>query len=356
MTARSPIHYPESRILAGWWKELAPLQPRSLWVGELLLHRVEALVDLQKSSIVDPLSLFVLKSLASTEVQQQEDVDKKLHIGLPLVSQILRRLQQEGLVLPDKPGLWRLSPLGRHALPEGKYAYSARERRVFNFVESEQPGRSPGYVNLHCPELDAVVPVPEEVRFDISVLKACVTAPPAWKEQHGFPVDVRELLIPCKEPTGPLCWQQIVVDRPVSLWAVLILTQSPAGGDRLIALQVQENGWVLRSKEPVFAKDGDWRDLLPELAHEPASEQWRESWRAFSQAFGLSVGEVNACTLERRRHLLRIAAPNSLIQRIRAVRNDLARGETWLLAGSGRLRMAARVDLVAVAGDRPRRS
>jgi len=355
MTARSPIQYPESRIIAGWWKELAPLQPRSLWMGELLLHRVEALVELQKTSIVDPLSLFVLKSLASTEVQQQEDIEKKLHVGLPLVSQILRRLQQEGLVLPDSPGFWRLSPLGRQALPEGRYVYSARERRVFSFLESEQPGSSPGYVSLLKPEFDAVLPVEEGVRFDIRVLEACVNAPPAWKKQHGFPEGVRELLITCKEPMGPLCWRQIAVDRPVSLWAVLILTQSPAGGDRLIALQVQENGWVLRGKEPVFAIDGDWRALLPELAREPTSEQWRESWRVFSQPFGLSAGEVNACALERRRHVLRIVAPNYLIQRFRPARNDPTRGETWLLAGSGRLRMAARVELVAAAGDRPLR-
>ena len=44
MRAAPPLVFPSSRVLAGWWRQLAPFSPQSLTVGHLLLHHVEALV------------------------------------------------------------------------------------------------------------------------------------------------------------------------------------------------------------------------------------------------------------------------------------------------------------------------
>lgn len=44
MTAVAPLTFPGTRALAGWWRLLAPRQPRAMWVAHLLLHRIEALV------------------------------------------------------------------------------------------------------------------------------------------------------------------------------------------------------------------------------------------------------------------------------------------------------------------------
>src|SRR5262249_35580821 len=46
MMVSSSLAYPGSRSLAGWWRQLAPLHPRAVWLAHLLLHRVEALVRL----------------------------------------------------------------------------------------------------------------------------------------------------------------------------------------------------------------------------------------------------------------------------------------------------------------------
>jgi hypothetical protein len=55
---------------------------------------------------------------------------------------------------------------------------------------------------------------------------------------------------------------------------------------------------------------------------------------------------VEACRLERVDHRLLVHAPPRLIERLRAARSDAMKQEAWLLAGVGRIRSAAQIDLV----------
>ena len=70
MTAVPPWTFPGSRTLAGWWRQLAPLQPRQLWVGHLLFHRVEALVGLNQMRRPDRFTRLVLDAIASRPGQE----------------------------------------------------------------------------------------------------------------------------------------------------------------------------------------------------------------------------------------------------------------------------------------------
>ena len=59
----------------------------------------------------------------------------------------------------------------------------------------------------------------------------------------------------------------------------------------------------------------------------------------------LPASDVAACQLERRDHRLLITAPARLVERLRAARSDVFKGESWVLAGQGRLRPAALLEL-----------
>jgi hypothetical protein len=347
MTAAPALAFPGGRTLAGWWKQLAAFRPRALWVGHLLLHRVEALVTVHKPVRVDALPLFVLRAAAAGA--SVEELDERLHLGRPLVRQVLHQLKSENLLNPDLAGCCSLTPLGRQALEQGHYPRTSRERRSFSFVQSERPGQAPQFLNLL--NHPGVVPwqAVESWRFDVGRLTACVRQPPAWKQRHGFPLDVEAVLTAdTPEAAGAIPpWQRVILDRPERLPAAVALAQTAGGEERLLGFAVQQEGWGLQTRDPVFSLNGDWPETFPDLAARPSADVWRQAWRGWAQPRNLPPAEVEECVLEGQDHRLRVAAPARLVDRLRAARSDVLKGEAWLLAGDGCMRLAAQIQLAA---------
>lgn len=354
MTAASLV-FPPGRALAGWWHRLAPLGPRAVWVGHLLLHHVEALVAVESLQPLDPFSQFVLKALTlqgpgpSAALHQLES---RLHLSRQAIHQALRRLQADGLAEPDAQRGWRPTELGRQGLDQGSYFYASQERRAFHFLE----GRPPHYLNLKTAACTTWQPAGEWV-FDPAILQACLSQPPAWKERHGFPAGVREVLglsdwgepLSANHHAVSASWQRVIVDRPERLAVVLLLVAGEKEGERLLGFAVRPETWELLA-EPALCLNTDWQTVVPDLTEEPPLAAWEQVWRAWCQPRGLPAAEVEACSLKREGCRLRVAAPHRLVQRLRAERSDVLKGEAWLLAGAGRLRVAARVE-VAELGD-----
>src|SRR5262249_42142737 len=112
-----------------------------------------------------------------------------------------------------------------------------------------------------------------------------------------------------------------------------------------LAFEFQQQGWHLHAQKPVFTLGADWRDVLPELGNEAPLDAWRHSWLAWLQSRGLTDVDVESCGFERYACRLRIVTPPTLMDRIRAVVRPAVQGDIWLLAGEGRFRTAAHVDL-----------
>src|SRR5438309_8145082 len=108
MTSLPELAFPSNRTLADWWKHLAPLQPRALWVAHLLLHRVEAMVKLQKPTAIDAFAQHVLKALAIAEPASA--LEASLPARRPLFFQVLRKLRAEDLVSCSATGCWSVTP------------------------------------------------------------------------------------------------------------------------------------------------------------------------------------------------------------------------------------------------------
>jgi hypothetical protein len=340
-----PLIFPGGRTLAGWWKVLAPLQPQAVSVGHLLLHRVEALARVPQAHRLDVLPFFALKALAQTPGEPLERVDNRLHLGRALLRQVVAQLEAEQLVAPCEGGAWSLTGEGQKALVQGDYQREVNERRVFDFAEPQRPDGPPVFLRLQRDLVFEPWFAVGDWHFDARVLEEVARRPDAWKERHGFPTDVREILLPQTNAVEAPPWQRILLDRPAHLIAVLILVPAADGHEQLQAFAVRRDGWELDSREPVFTLP-DGKALVADFVTEPTADDWRQAWRAWCQPRSLPAAEVEACALEPSGWRLRVLANSRLIDRLRSARSDALKGEAWVLAGTGRLRPAARLELV----------
>jgi hypothetical protein len=347
----SPLAFPGSRTLAGWWRQLAPFGPGALWAGHLFLHQVEALVRLNRPCRPDPLTWFVLKAL--TLEMTLEGLDSRLRLGRPIVHQVLRRLAEEGLVLSEPPGQWTLTALGRQVLETGEYRQTFHERRAFHFVDNRGLGanNTPAlhFLDLRS-HLGSLWHIPEGCEFNAETLRSCLNQSPQWKEQFGFPVEVDAFvdLETAPSPTNhqPPVWQRVIVDQPEHLLVTLIVAAGQSGPAQLLGFTVRQDGWALQPAQPAFTLPGDWQRVFPDLREDPPPEVWRQAWRAWGQPRGFTLEETDACGLRREGERLVVTAPRRFTERLRSTRSDALKGEAWLLAGEGRLRAASRLEIV----------
>ena len=337
MTAPSPLTWPTSRVLAGWWSHLDRFRPRCLWLYHLLLHRIEAPVSGSGSG--DRLARFLLEALASAGTAAAA-LARRLHLDAQILGRLLGELEVAGLVIrpPSGEGDWAVSATGRAVLAGGREANVPGGRRTFYFAEG--PGTHPGTRFLPLDRPPAFPrPETEGWQFDVGLLRACAQESAAWKGRHGFPADVG-----FSGGSSGDDWRQVILDRPEQLLTLFVLSGS-GSEESLLGLAVSAGGWQLQVDRPVLALGSGWREVLPELAEDVGPEQWRQAWRGWGQPRGWPVGELEACLLERKETSLLVRAPQPLVERLRIARSEVLHGETWLLGGADRVRVMAQVEL-----------
>jgi len=332
--------FPSSRVLAGWWPQLAPLAPQTLAVGHLLLHHVEALVLSDRARPLDRFSFLILRALALTSSSTLADLDGRLHLGRQVVARVLDDLSARGLADGDALGLWRVTAAGTALVKTGGAVPPAYQRRAFHFRDAPQTPFMPFDLARGQP-----VAPPEGWRFDPAVLRRCVAESEEWKRGHGFPLDVREVLGPDASSEELSAWQRVVVDRPEHVVLVLAVVAADGEAAQLLGFALEPRGWQLIATHPALTMGPGWTEAFPEVAHAPSPEAWRSAWRGWCQLRGVPPAEVEACTLRPKGVLLQVAAPRELLARWPAANGAPGREVVWLLAGEGMMRTAARVEL-----------
>jgi hypothetical protein len=303
---------------------LAAYQPRRLWLAQLLLHRVEALVRVTRRHEVEPVRLALLRQLAEAAPLDQLRVDHEV------LARWLHELSAEGLIGPDGAG--RLTERGRQVLDSGAYTALVEERRVFTFLDEGDPKYPLIFVPL--PGRAVALAPPPGWRFDPTALEECVTRPPEWKARHGFPADVEAVLTPTAAATD---WRRVILDHAEQILMVFI--RADDAPERRFGFAVRADDWMLQTAAPAISLDEEDRGLLPASGAEPSPEEWREAWRVWCQRRGLS--DADACRIESLEDRVRVTAPRPLISTLGGDRN-----EAWLLAGTGRTRVAAPVEIM----------
>lgn len=344
--------FPDSRTLAGWWRHLAPWQPQELWVGHLLLHHVEALVRVVRRARLAEFDRHLLDAVALGPQPvptpapngvapgvSLSDLTAVLHLEAALVRESLLPLERQGLIArgpAPRAEAWHLTPLGRQARERAVYPSMTSERRSFHFVQAaaDQPAC---FLSLACLG-GRPCPAPAGWTFDPEHLRAAVCRPPEWKERHGFPTEVMDVL-----SFGP----EGSVDPAVATWDAVILahaehpalalvrtagsaTQQP----RFLGFSASPEGWGLAASPCLTLGEEAAREALRGLLAEPPAEAWRQAWLAWARSRNVPAADAEACQLERAGACLSVRCKQLL---------PAIRGEVWLLAGDGPVRAAARV-------------
>jgi hypothetical protein len=332
MTPVAPPLFPGSRTVAAWWRELSTRNPRRWWLCHLLLHRVEALVETSVRISLDALTLGVLRSLAAGQPPAGLDAG--------LFSRLIRELTTAGL-LSANPDCPRPTEAGERALDKGFFTSPTRRRWTFCFIDNRELRRDPHFVPLTVSGVP-VIP-PDDWEFNIDHLRSAAGQTEQWKKSFGFPNDCTRILLPASQDPD---WQSVVLDRAEHLFAAFLEIDNRSTAHRLLGFAANPAGWTLRANEPVIALGDAWSEALPDLAIEPRPEAWQVAWQQWGTQRGLPPAEVSSCRLERSGLALRVEVSRRLIARLREARSDALKGDTWLLAGSGRARCIARVELL----------
>jgi hypothetical protein len=264
-----------------------------------------------------------------------------------VLTRFVRELTDAGLLHANGTGVWDLTTAGRHALETGWLAVAAEERRTFYFVDNAASRHPPTFLPLRQPPPTVSGPAPDiaEGVFDLTCLEACIRQSPQWKARHHFPADV-ETLLPARPEDSPVeNRQRVVLDSLEQLALAFVRTEGASSEPVLLAFPVRAEGWTL-GPQPVFALTEGWEEVLPDLSQEPPLENWRQAWQLWCHPRGIPPSEVDACRLERADSRLLVRAPHRLIERLRAARSDAIKQEAWLLAGAGRTRTAAQLELL----------
>ena len=300
MTAGYLFPIPPDRVLSSWRRALIAYQPRRLWLGQLLLHRVEALVRIRRRCEVEPMQLALLRQLAEAAPLDQLRVDRDV------LARWLHELAAEGLIEADATG--RLTERGQRSLESGSYTATVEERRVFTFLDEGDPNRPLLFVPFQGRGV-ALIP-PSGWRFDAATLEECTRRTVDWKARHSFPTDVEAVLEPAKPVTVTATdWRRVILDRPEQMLMVFVPSTDAVARGRL-AFAVRPEDWALQTEAPAISLDEDEQGELPELGEEPSPEAWREAWRVWCQRRGLS--DADACRLEPLADRVRVAAPRPL--------------------------------------------
>lgn len=312
--------FPAAHTLAIWWRQLAPLQPHALWVAELTLHRVDALVCVDQPCQADPLSRQILQTLAATPTV--ETLEQRTGLPRQFLHQALVRLRAEGLLATDS---WQLSAAGRQAFETGAYARPRPERRTFHFrARTDAP---PPFIPVRGGLAEPCLPA-EGWNFDIAILDDWLQRPREWKSRYGFPTDVTRVDAP-----GAIDWRHVAVDTPARLSLALVRVGT---ADDLLGIACTSAG-KLDTGQPVFTLGSIASEVFPETGA-PRPEVCATAWREWCRGMGWTDTEADECGLELQGTQLTVRGGGALADRLRALKE-----EAWLLIGSGEVRQAAHV-------------
>jgi hypothetical protein len=364
MSSAASLVFPGSRSLGAWWRQLSPLRPRAQWVTHLLVHRVEALVRLRCSLPLAVFDRLALETVGRNPGASTAELSRRLHFEPQMVRQVLTRLAAADVLFERAPSCWEVTPRGQQSLEHGELIGQAHERRSFHFLEPETPGAGVHFVKLVASR-SSPCPPPSDWAFDVSALTSCVRQPAQWKQRHGFPEEVESIVLRAApdekrssegngvnddarylDKRNPMRWEQVVVDHCEHLVSVLILVAGADGAESLLGFAVHPEGWVLESSRPMLALDGGWRDVFPGFEGAANEDAWRQAWRGWARTSALAEAAVETCKVRFEGYRVRVYAPLSVLEPLRRARSEALRGNVWLLAGQGRTRVAACLEVL----------
>jgi hypothetical protein len=338
MTFPRPAAFPGGRVLAGWWKQLAPWRPQSLWLGSLILERTEALCSIRHSAPLPPLDSHLLKTLSERQATDISVLTRRLGVTDVLLTRLLIKLEQKRIVGRSASG-WQLTEAGAEARRQNLLPGERLERRSFWFLCDPQDSGKAAFVNPAQPGAFQPVEANRIHRGSLEALLQSSRRDAEWKRQRAFPLEIDSIIVPESSATNDdlAAWEKVVVVHPHWLQAALIAYVRESGQPGVAAFSYQEHGWALGAL-PVFDLAASWKEIFPGLPVEPDEATITEAWRKWLNQRGLASQALERCQLVRRDGRIGVISLEQAPDIVGGPRGDLARGEAWLVLYEGPLK------------------
>ncbi len=343
MDRASALIYPGSKVIAGWWRQLAPHKPQALWVAYAFLHRIEAPVTYWSEQPLDPFTSFILSAFVLETGLTHVDLERRLGIPAVVVHRVAADMDAHGFLTRVGSDHWRITAAGEEALRRRSCRQLTHGRRVFPFLERvDAAGTRLGPAEFvpiaECVHVPWQVDMPH--RFDPGWLQAAFEQSAQWKEAVGFPQGLVTLNADAPTEDG----QHVLLDRPERVLLVMIALGA-ANEQNVLGFAVKADGWTLLDRSPVLQWTGPPQPAWVEWMKEPTAAEWQESWRTWCRQKQLPTNEVEICSLNWQTPRLNVQAPPRLVQRLQAAKSELFKGDVWVLVGNGYARIGAQIAL-----------
>jgi hypothetical protein len=262
-----------------------------------------------------------------------------LHV--PILRRLVRTLTEEQLLRQDDDQIsHQLTEAGHLALKNRTVPRRAWKRGQFSFVERVDAGgrrlAPPHFLNIQ--EAAAVSwHAMEENFFDVAWLHDCLNQASDWKKAWNFPPEA--MAFPAK--TASLSADEVIVDRTERLLMAFLEVNKPE--QEILGFGIRPEGWVLNAAEPILRLPASAAPLVAELSAPASLELWQQAWLGWCRLRGLPEADAGACSLTLEKECLCVQAPEGLHAHWQAAKSEIFHGDTWLLAGTGYVRRAARL-------------
>jgi hypothetical protein len=336
MTAVAALATPGGRSIAGWWRQLAPFQPRDWWLADLWIHHVEVLAHCRQQARLEPIQKLLLESLTFFSVAAITNIGLRLGLPTAVIQSLLQHLAESGLAT-ESGGSWQTTALGQTACAQGNYFQLDYERRSFTLVDD------PSGLPVFLPLVHAGEPFhpPSDWVSPFQALRYCVQESDEWKKQRDFPSDIQAIVDPGSDlPIDVPEWRRVPIDRAERLTAVILHCHD----ERWLGYAVKADSWTLDANSAILQLS--IADPQIPGCSEPDLSLWKQAWANWCRLVrGMTNEEIEACELERRAHRLCVRAPGKTLEKLKISRPEAFRGEGWLLAGTDRCRAMTQLEI-----------
>jgi hypothetical protein len=333
---------PPGPKIADWMEQLKDRQPVSIRVGNVILHRVDALVFVTTLQRLDSLSAHVL-NLLSVEPHPLSTERLGVILGLPpeVTRRILSALLDDGLIIVGEDSLsskktWSIPSAVRPIPGTGYRAHRSCERRVLTFLECADAARPAQYVNVCGPEWgEPVIDNLGGLNFKRADIGVCIRQSLEWKQRRGFPLDIAAL---CESSPRIPPWQSVIINKPERCRVLLLQDTEGFHGFAL-----DRRDWSLHSVRPYFTlADLDAVECFPGTDSVPSEVDWRRAWQDWMKSHGLFGSESSAVRLQLNGTRLRVQVPETMRNRLVELLN---KNGGWLAVASAAFHTLARVEI-----------
>lgn len=256
-----------------------------IFVCDLLVHEVEAKVEVRIDEPMDELERFVLRATQFADPPVVTKIDDMLHLGRQIVFRLCEDFCRRGLLVQAN-GQYCITEEGNRTLETGRDSKTETKFHAFHFIHPSMQ-----FISRRALPRTPLRELPKNAsvsnwKFSAKVLDHAIAHNDAWKHTNGFPMEVQRRLIHEESDgeqadSGPLpSMRKLPVTNIAKSMPVVGVVTNEMSGITRVDLYLYGNSD--NRKEPIMclrnesAVSSTMSDYLAGPSQEEVDEAWRQ--------------------------------------------------------------------------------